>query len=98
MHLKDRCPQFGVGVSVFGALGQRNPAALGELLQRFVKADAVYLLDKLEDVASLPAAEAFVELMIRVNTEGWSLFGMERAETGVTLRCPYSLETNVLAY
>src|SRR5437588_590868 len=65
MHTEDRRAQLGIGVGVFRSLGQRNSAPLGELFQRFVKTDALHLLDKLEDVAALPAAEALEELMVR---------------------------------
>src|SRR2546423_1378581 len=67
VHLENGGAQPGVGVGEFRALGQRDTTAFGELLQGFIEADALDLLDKLEDIATLPAAKAFVELVVGVN-------------------------------
>ena len=98
MHLVDPGAQFGVGVGVLRAFGQGDAAALGELLQRFVKADPLDFLDEFEDVAALAAAEAFEELVVGVDPEGRGFFRMERAETGVALGRSHSFEAHVLAY
>src|SRR6185436_16063595 len=98
MHLEERRAQFGVGIGVFRPFGQRNSAALRELLQRFIKTDALDLLDKLEDVAALAAAEALVELVVGMDPEGRGFFGMERAQPGVALSGPYSPEPDILAH
>src|SRR2546423_5743889 len=98
MHAEDRRAQLGIGVGVFRSFGQRNSASLGELFQCLVKADALHLLDKFEDVAALPAAEALEELVVGVDPEGWGLFGMKGAESAVALSGPYSPETAVLTH
>ena len=98
MHGEDRRAQFRIGIGIFGALGQRDSTPLGELLEDFVEAEPLDLLHELEHVATLAAAKAFVKLVVCVNPERWSFFGMERAEAEVTLRGPHFFQTNVFAY
>ena len=98
MHLENGGAQLGIGVGVFGALGQWNSTALSQLLQRFIKGDALDFLDKLEDVASLAAAEALVELVVGVDPERGRLLGMERAQADIALGGAYPFQPDVFAH
>ena len=59
---------------------QLDPVAVGEQLDRLGEAEPLLLLDELDRVAADPAAEAVVELLLRVDREGRRALLVERAE------------------
>src|SRR5205085_2643596 len=63
-----------------------------------IKTDPLDILDELEYIAALSAAEAFEKLMIGMNAKRRSLLVMKGAETGVTLGCADPPQTDILAH
>ena len=59
---------------------QLDPVAVGEQLDRLGEAEPLLLLDELDRVAADPAAEAVVELFLRVDREGGRGLLVEGAE------------------
>ena len=53
---------------------------LGQHLQRFIEAEALDLLDELDDVAGVAAPETLVRLDVRVDRKRGRLFVVEWAE------------------
>ena len=94
VHFHERAAELGVGVRVF-ALRHRDAIAFGHQLERFEEADALDFHDELEQVATLAAAEAPVELMARMHGERRRFFGVERAQPGVTGRSAGLLQAHV---
>src|SRR5437899_972517 len=97
VQTEDGGPDLCIGVGILGALRHGDAAALGEQLQRFIEADPLDLLDELEDIAALAAAEAFEELMVGVDPEGRGLLVMEGAQAGVALGRANPPQPDVLA-
>ena len=59
---------------------QLDPVAVGEQLHRLGEAEPLLLLDELDHVAADPAAEAVVELLLRLDRERRRALLVERAE------------------
>ena len=57
-----------------------DPVAVGQQLHRLGESEPLLLLDEFDRVAADPAAEAVVELLLRVDRERWGPLLVERAE------------------
>src|SRR5687767_9935665 len=61
-------------------LRNRNAEACGQMAHRFLKADLLLQLDKLEHVTADAAAETVEEPAIAIDVERWRFLAVKRAE------------------
>ena len=67
-------------VAPAGVVLELDPVAVGKLLDGVAEVEPLLLLQEGEDVAARLAAEAVVELLDRVDREGWRALVVERAQ------------------
>ena len=79
--LVDLVSYIALGTGRTAAFWDLDACAFGEKLHGFDKANAVYFLDKFEDITAAAAAKTVVDLALRINAERRAVFVVKGAKS-----------------